>query len=840
MARTTRGETAEQVAQEALRDSEERLSLAVEAANVGLWAIDLTARRVMYSAQWKRQLGYEPHEIADEPYEGDRRLHPDDRERTRERLIAYIANPQGPYEDEYRMQHKDGGWRWIYSRGDVIRDARGRPLRMLGAHVDVTERKLAEERRARLNRTHAVLSGISHAIAREHELTPLLERACRVAVDTGGFRLAWIGLAHGPRGQMELRAEAGAAESTRELIVDMFKDPQAGCAVTMQALQSGAHSICNDIAHDPRAVSWRDAALARGYRSMVALVLKIGGRTVGTLNLYASEDSFFDEEEMHLLDALAAEMSFALESYERQRDRARALLQLQSSEERFRDLTETIEDVFWVMTPTRDQFLYVSPAYERIWGCSCASLYEHAASWADAIHPADRDRVLASFDTFDMAGSLTEEYRIIRPDGATRWIRDQVFPVRNGTRIERLVGVSRDITERKQLGEQVRQAQKMEAIGLLAGGIAHDFNNLIGTIVGNAELARLDLTPEHPAQVSVREITRAGKRAKELVNRLLTFARPTEQHLHPMQLAPVVHEAVNLLRATLPKAVELSVQSADALPAVRADASQIHQVILNLATNSWHAMEGGAGRIDLRLEASEIDRASERLGPGLSDGIYVRLSIRDTGKGMDESTLSRIFEPFFTTKPAGLGSGLGLSVVHGIVRSHGGAIRVESEPGCGSTFHLYFPATKHESRGDHDASTAEPDAPGGGQHVLFIDDEEPLVDLATRLLTRCGYRVTGHTSPTRALAAFEADPQSFDLVVTDHNMPEMTGIELAGKMFERRADALVVLASGRLSQQEIEKARSCGIREVVAKPGAVEELPRIVARLAPPQVNTPR
>jgi signal transduction histidine kinase/ActR/RegA family two-component response regulator len=439
-------------------------------------------------------------------------------------------------------------------------------------------------------------------------------------------------------------------------------------------------------------------------------------------------------------------------------------------------------------------------------------------------------------------GSFNEEYRVVRPDGSVRWVRDQVFPVRNGARVERLVGVARDITEGKQLGEQVRQAQKMEAIGQLAGGVAHDFNNLIGTILGNAELARMDLDEGRPAEDSIREIARAGKRAKELVNRLLTFARPTEHQLKPLQLAPVVLEAINLLRTTLPKRIELHVQSGVDLPAVRADASQIHQVVLNLATNSWHAMEGGSGRIDVEVAACRIDGEALKMNPDLRAGEYVRLSVSDTGAGMDEKMLDRIFEPFFTTKPSGLGSGLGLSVVHGIVRSHGGVIRVESERGRGSAFHLYFPATREEARAEGRSTSAAANVRGAGQHVLFVDDEEPLVSLVTRLLTRNGYRVTACTSAKQALAAFEAAPQSFDLVVTDHNMPEMTGIELAGRLLERRPDAVIVLASGRLTAEEIAKARAQGVREVVAKPGAVEDLPDIVARLTPirSQPNTPK
>ncbi len=386
-----------------------------------------------------------------------------------------------------------------------------------------------------------------------------------------------------------------------------------------------------------------------------------------------------------------------------------------------------------------------------------------------------------------------------------------------------------DITARKQaeaqrqaLETQLRQSQKMEAIGTLAGGIAHDFNNVLAAIIGNAELARQDVGAEHPALKSLDEIRKAGQRAKALVNQILAFSRQQPQSLQPIALAPVMEEVVKLLRATLPAGVEIAVTAADDTPNVLADPTQIHQIVLNLCTNAWHALEGNPGRIDIRLDGITLDAGTAR--PGLQPGRYAYLSVHDTGRGMDAATLEHIFEPFFTTKPVGEGIGLGLSVVHGIMETHQGIIRVESTPGRGTTVHLYFPAI---------APTAQTSGPeleittplrGSGQHVLYLDDEDALVLLATHLLQRMGYEVSGYIRAEDALAAVRADAGRFDLVVTDYNMPGMSGLDVANELARIRPDLPVVITSGYISDELRQKARQAGVRHLIYKPNTVEEL----------------
>jgi signal transduction histidine kinase/DNA-binding response OmpR family regulator len=457
------------------------------------------------------------------------------------------------------------------------------------------------------------------------------------------------------------------------------------------------------------------------------------------------------------------------------------------------------------------------------------------------VHPDDRALVAEKVACARTGVDYDAEFRIVLPTSEVRWaaVRGRCFRNAAGAP-EVLTGLDQDITEQKRLEERLRHSQKMEAIGQLAGGIAHDFNNIIAAIGGNAELARLDLDPKHPALVSIHEILRAGQRAKDLIHRILAFGRPQAHKLRTIQLQPVLEEAERLLHATLPAGVEMVVRCAPNLPPVRADASQIHQIVLNLVTNAWHAMESKLGRIEVRLDACRVDSPLCQRHPELHPGTYLRMTFRDTGKGMDAATLEHIFEPFFTTKQLSQGAGLGLSVVHGIVRGHGGAIVAESEPGQGASFQIYLPAASELEVGT--GSSIESIPAGGicghGEHILYVDDEESLVYLAVRSLERGGYRVDGFTRVKEALLAFRAKPEDYDVVITDYNMPGMSGMELAEQLMIIRPDAPIALTSGYLRPAEMATARALGIREVIPKPYLIEELGPLVQRMLSSRSDT--
>ncbi|HXI53007.1 MAG TPA: ATP-binding protein [Candidatus Saccharimonadales bacterium] len=511
-------------------------------------------------------------------------------------------------------------------------------------------------------------------------------------------------------------------------------------------------------------------------------------------------------------------------------NREQAETALKESEERLRTVVETLQEMVWVGEPGNPRPLYVSPVFEKIWGRPVREVMENPAAAMETVHPEDRAR-FSEVLRRQAAGEQTSiEYRICRPDGTVRWIWDQGFPVKDAQgEVVRVHGIASDVTERRLLEQQLRQAQKMEAIGTLAGGIAHDFNNILGAILGNAELAMMDLERNHPAAEALAEIKQAGNRAKSLVLQILAFSRQQPSQRRVIPLGPVVEEVVSLLRATLPAGVQLVRTIQPDAPTVLADATQIHQVLLNLCTNSWHALNDHHGRIEVELKRVEVDAVEAGTLPGLRPGGFACLSVRDNGQGMHPTTLQRIFEPFFTTKDLGKGTGLGLPVVHGILQAHDGAIRVTSQLGQGALFQLFFPAMAPEP--DVEAPSHDEAPRGRGQRILYLDDEGPLVVIATRMFERLGYRVEGYTRPAEALHAFKAQPDEFDVVITDLHMPGVSGFDIAEELKKVRPDIHVILSSGHLTEDLVERARRCGIRHVLRKPNSIQELSQSVHQL---------
>ena len=402
---------------------------------------------------------------------------------------------------------------------------------------------------------------------------------------------------------------------------------------------------------------------------------------------------------------------------------------------------------------------------------------------------------------------------------ATRWV---LYRDAQGVPMRVLVN-NADITQLKREEALRVRSQKLEALGTLAGGIAHDFNNILAAINGNADLALSELAPDHPARECVAEIAKGGARAADLVRSILGFSRPMEQMRKVQAPQLVVEEAVKLVRATLPATIEIRTEFAPDLPWVKVDSTQIHQIIVNLATNAAHAIGERPGHIDVRLDTVYIDSEKALNSADLREGRYVRLFLGDDGCGMNVETRKQIFDPFFTTKPPGQGTGLGLSVVHGIVSSYNGAIKVSSEPGEGTAFHIYFPAVEHP------ADVAQPEqqgtqSAGSGRRILYVDDEEALVYLATRKLEHLGYKVSGFTDAESALREFRLRPGDFDLVVTDVSMPRMSGLELARELIALRPDIPVIVTSGYVRPEDEAKAEEIGVREFLLKPVKIDAL----------------
>ncbi len=509
-------------------------------------------------------------------------------------------------------------------------------------------------------------------------------------------------------------------------------------------------------------------------------------------------------------------------------ERKRAEAAIKRSEEKYRLLVEQAADGIFI-ADADGRYEDVNPRGADMLGMSREEII--GLSFFDVVPSEEQSRLAGELSQLRAGRTVKGEWRMKRKGGGVFWAEIIGKQLPDG----RLQGLVRDVSDRKQaelakqqadearkaLELQLRQSQKMEAVGSLAAGIAHDFNNILSAIRGNADLAALDIDPSHPAAESLAEIQKAGRRAAHLVQQIVAFSRPHKPSSDIIGLTPVIEEVVRFLRSTLPAAVEISTSFDDDAPAIRADPTQIHQVVLNLCTNACQAIEGAPGRIDIRVERRTLPGA---IALDLPAGEYACIVVRDTGKGMSAETRERIFEPFFTTKDVGQGTGLGLSVVHNIVKSHRGAIHVESAPGSGSTFSVYLPsATAPEKQ----AKAPRVNAPAAGTssiRVVYVDDDEALTYLMTRQLKRRGHDVRAFSSPLEALKYMQAEPSSFDVVVTDFNMPRMSGIKLMHEVLKVRRDAPFILTSGSISDVMRAQAERAGVRHLIQKPDSDDEL----------------
>ena len=512
--------------------------------------------------------------------------------------------------------------------------------------------------------------------------------------------------------------------------------------------------------------------------------------------------------------------------------------ELRESEERYRRIVETASEGIWLLDASR-RLAFVNPRIAQWLGVTEEAMRGRPVDDFMDAEDAERCRVALAAQIASGGGAL--ELRLRRADGTPMWVSLSTRPILDAAgQASGALGMLTDINERRQAEErraaletQLRDAQKMEAIGTLAGGIAHDFNNILAAIIGNVSAARQDAAIGLSSDASLAQIERAAVRARSLVQQILTFSRMQVQQLHTQALQPVIDETLDMLRAAMPAQVELRVNLPDAPVHVRADATQIQQIVMNLCTNAWHALPAGRGRIDVGLavedavSAAQADAASA-WPAALLEGPRAHLWIADNGSGMDETTLARVFEPFFTTKQVGQGTGLGLAVVHGIVSVHGGAIHVESAPGVGSRFELWFPlqdAPEEAVESQHGALDAPP---GAGQHVLCVDDDPAMVLMVDGLLRRAGYKVTTFEQPAAALARVRADPGAFDIVVTDFNMPEMNGMELASAIALAAPHLPIIITSGFISDEMRQQAGELRIGALLQKEYTLERLAGLV------------
>ena len=500
----------------------------------------------------------------------------------------------------------------------------------------------------------------------------------------------------------------------------------------------------------------------------------------------------------------------------------RDITEIRAVEQNYKALFEQMPDGYAMYEVVRNddglpvnyRFLSINPAYEKISGLKVGDLVGRTIL---EVFADDAEYWLEKFSEITLTGKpATFEYFLA---GVNKHVAITAYTIFEN----QFACIFEDITLRKKAEEEkiasdahLRHALKMEAIGTLSGGIAHDFNNILTVILGYAELAKIDISDSERVKNNINEVLKAGNRAKDLVMQILAFCSKTEQSRLPVKMHALITETVDFLRATIPTTIKIELNIDANCGYILADPTQIHQILMNLCTNASHAMEDEGGI--LRIEAGVIDLSKDDLenGPNQKPGSYIWLSIKDTGVGIKPEHFDRIFDPYFTTKAIGKGSGMGLAVVHGIVKSHDGRITVKSTPGRGTTFKLLFP--KFEAGIDTQQTAATTFLPVGTEKILMVDDDSSVALLTQKRLESLGYKVTTKVSSIETLELFRSNPKAYDLVITDQTMPNMTGVQLAKALIALRPDIPIIMCTGYSSKIDSEKANSIGIRAFIMKP----------------------
>jgi len=741
---------------------------------------------------------------------------------------------------------------------------------------EIRERKEAEKELRRKNEYLDVLHEISIGLIKRQNLTELLEAIVFRAAGLVGTQHGCIHIYNPDRDELEFRIGIG---HVREGLGFKLK-PGEGIAgrswKTKQPVIIDDYSI------------WEgriDTELSKRVRACISIPLKSGAGVI-TLGCLDEGIGKFGTDEIDVLNRFSDIASIALDNarlYEKfmdelaERRNAEKELQkthdkleqrveertaelveaneqlqqeiierkhakelLRESEEYYRSIMEAMKDPTYICSQDY-RIEYMNPAMIKRTGR--AAIGEHCFK---ALHNLEEKCPWCMRDKAPSESDGCTESEIISPKD-NRSYHISRSPIVHGDGSISQLSIFRDTTELKKTEARLQQALKMEAIGTLAGGIAHDFNNVLYAIMGYTDLT-IDLVPEgSKAQRNLQQVMKGADRAKEMVQQILSFSRQSKKEKNPTDIQSIVKEAMKLLGTSLPSTIEIRQHMDADCGLVMADPTHIHQAIMNLATNAYHAMREKGGILEVNLQCvewglrngdlKENEAKTKIEDTDIPPGFYLKLTVEDTGHGIDSSVMERIFEPYFTTKGVGEGTGMGLAVVYGIARDHGGDIRVSSEPGKGTAFHLYLPLIE-PGIAERKIISSEEQAPTGTERILFVDDEELVVNIAREMLKSLGYHVTTHTGSVEALEAFGAKPDEFDLVITDMTMPNMTGAELAPRLLKIRPNIPIILCTGFSELMDEDRAKAIGIRQYIMKPVLIKEMAEAIRNvLEKPNAN---
>jgi PAS domain S-box-containing protein len=735
-----------QEAEASLRQAEAKYRSIFENAAEGIYQVSAEGRFLTVNPAMARMLGYDaPEELIAKVTDVKKQVFVEPNQRSMIRLLTEQAGRARGF--EYQAYRKDGTKIWVLGNQRAVRDGNNKIVYYEGNIEEITERKRAEE--ALRESQRALLTLMSN-------LPGMAYRSRNDRKRTMDF------------------VSEGAFELTGRSPADFLQNRVAAFGDLIHP--EDRERVWNEIQEALR----EDRPYQMEYR------LQVQSRDVMVWEQGRGVRSVVDQAGL-VLEGLIMDVN----------EEARARENLRKSEEQFRQLAENINGVFWMTNLQGTEILYVSHAYENIWGRTRASLYKNPNSWMESIDPQDVEAARASYARVLESRGFDVEYRIHRGDGEIRWIWDRAFLIADDKgQIYRRAGIAQDITERKRLEDQYRQAQKMEAVGRLAGGIAHDFNNLLCIMNGYSDLLRMSLQDGSESHGYADRIGKAGERAANLTRQLLAFSRKTVLIPRVLRLNDLLTPMADLIHRLIGEDIAFSLKLAPDLGKVEADPGQLEQVLMNLIINARDAMPTG-GQLEVETANVMLDENYARKHEGVRQGSYVMMAVRDTGHGMNPAELTRIFEPFFTTKEVGKGTGLGLAMVYGVVKQSGGDVEVESELGRGSCFRIYLPRVlaAEESPAPAPAATAT-DGTHGRETVLLVEDEDLVRELARGLLRKSGYTVLEASDGGQALEVAASHASPIDLLITDVVMPRMNGPELERQLTAARPGLKVLFTTG--------------------------------------------